>query len=192
MFWALDKELINLLFTLWIFQQPLQHRGDDRETDRTLQRSQPGAHLKPGSHRSRHLEHDGIDNDQEESQSQDRDGESKDLQQKPQGGIDESKDQCGEQGRPEISYDKSRHQLADNQQRNRVDQPLNQQFHVSSLLTGQGALSQIVEMKEVLDQFRSTFRGSEIGKGGVRFTKPEKIDFEVIMQLLIASANSKS
>jgi len=47
-------------------------------------------------------------------------------------------------------------------------------------------------MKEVLDQFRSTFRGSEIGKGGVRFTKPEKIDFEVIMQLLIASANSKS
>ena len=53
MFWALDKRLINLRFTLRIFQQPLQHRGDDRETDRTFQRSQPGAHLKSGSHRSR-------------------------------------------------------------------------------------------------------------------------------------------
>jgi uncharacterized protein YdhG (YjbR/CyaY superfamily) len=46
--------------------------------------------------------------------------------------------------------------------------------------------------KEVLDEFRSSLPGSKIGKGCIRFTKPDRIDFDVLKQLLIRTAESKS
>lgn len=46
--------------------------------------------------------------------------------------------------------------------------------------------------KEVLDQFRGALGAASIGKGCVRFTRPEKIDFEVVERLLRHNAASKS
>jgi len=46
--------------------------------------------------------------------------------------------------------------------------------------------------KEVLDDFRSALPGSRIGKGCIRFAKPDRIDFEVLVQLLRRTAESKS
>lgn len=48
-------------------------------------------------------------------------------------------------------------------------------------------------MKEgVLDEFRSRLSGVSLGKGCIRYTKPEKIDFDVVEQLLRESYLSKS
>jgi uncharacterized protein YdhG (YjbR/CyaY superfamily) len=44
--------------------------------------------------------------------------------------------------------------------------------------------------KDVLDEFRGALPGS--GKGCVRFTKPDRIDFDVVKQLLSRTAESKS
>src|SRR2546422_11442985 len=46
--------------------------------------------------------------------------------------------------------------------------------------------------KEVLDEFRGALAGSKIGKGCVRFAKPDRIDFDVLKQLLSRTAESKS
>jgi len=46
--------------------------------------------------------------------------------------------------------------------------------------------------KDVLDEFRPALSAASIGKGCIRFTRPEKIDFEVIEQLLRRTAQSKS
>jgi uncharacterized protein YdhG (YjbR/CyaY superfamily) len=46
--------------------------------------------------------------------------------------------------------------------------------------------------KDVVDEFRSALPAASIGKGCIRFTKPEKIDFEVLKQLLCRNAGAKS
>lgn len=45
---------------------------------------------------------------------------------------------------------------------------------------------------EVVDEYRATFPKSSIGKGCIRFTKPEQIDFDVIGRLLRSTAASKA
>jgi uncharacterized protein YdhG (YjbR/CyaY superfamily) len=47
-----------------------------------------------------------------------------------------------------------------------------------------------VMKKDVLDEFRSALGASSIGKGCVRFNKPEMIDFAVIDRLLRRNAQS--
>lgn len=46
--------------------------------------------------------------------------------------------------------------------------------------------------KEVLDRFRSELSASSIGKGCIRYKKPEQIDFEVLNDLLRCAVRSKS
>lgn len=46
--------------------------------------------------------------------------------------------------------------------------------------------------KEVLDEFRGALPGSRIGKGCIRFAQPDRIDFEMLEQLLLRTAESKS
>jgi uncharacterized protein YdhG (YjbR/CyaY superfamily) len=48
-----------------------------------------------------------------------------------------------------------------------------------------------VMKKDVVDEFRSEL-GASIGKGCIRFSKPEKIDFEVVQRLLQRTAASQS
>jgi uncharacterized protein YdhG (YjbR/CyaY superfamily) len=45
--------------------------------------------------------------------------------------------------------------------------------------------------KGVVDAFRAELAGASIGKGCIRFSKPEKIDFQVIEKLLVATRASK-
>jgi uncharacterized protein YdhG (YjbR/CyaY superfamily) len=47
-----------------------------------------------------------------------------------------------------------------------------------------------VMKKEVVDEFRAALSTASIGKGCIRFTKPEKIDFDVIDRLLRRNAAS--
>jgi uncharacterized protein YdhG (YjbR/CyaY superfamily) len=47
-----------------------------------------------------------------------------------------------------------------------------------------------VMKKDVVDEFRAALPGAKIGKGCIRFTKPEKIDFEVVGRLLQRTAES--
>jgi uncharacterized protein YdhG (YjbR/CyaY superfamily) len=44
--------------------------------------------------------------------------------------------------------------------------------------------------KDVLDEFRVRLAGAKIGKGCVRFTKPERIDYEVLRELFQRNASS--
>lgn len=44
--------------------------------------------------------------------------------------------------------------------------------------------------KDVLDEFRAALTGADIGKGCVRFTRPERIDFDVLEQLLQRNVES--
>jgi len=53
-------------------------------------------------------------------------------------------------------------------------------------------ISLYVMKKDVVDEFRSALSGASIGKGCIRFTKPDKIAFEVVQQLLRRTAESKS
>lgn len=46
--------------------------------------------------------------------------------------------------------------------------------------------------RDVLDEFRDTLGVSSIGKGCIRFTKPDKIEFDVVSRLLRKTAASKS
>jgi|ERR1700687_363452 len=46
--------------------------------------------------------------------------------------------------------------------------------------------------KDVVDEFRDALPDSRIGKGCIRFTKPDKIDFDVLKQLLRRTADSQS
>jgi uncharacterized protein YdhG (YjbR/CyaY superfamily) len=47
-----------------------------------------------------------------------------------------------------------------------------------------------VMKKSVLDEFRGSLAASSIGKGCVRFSKPEQIDFAVLQRLLRRNAES--
>ena len=47
-----------------------------------------------------------------------------------------------------------------------------------------------VAKKDVLDEFREVLGATSIGKGCVRFTKPEKIDFDVLDRLLRRTVES--
>jgi len=46
--------------------------------------------------------------------------------------------------------------------------------------------------KDVLDEFRESLVASSIGKGCVRFAKPDQIDFGAVERLLARNAESKS
>jgi len=46
--------------------------------------------------------------------------------------------------------------------------------------------------KEVLDEFRDSLSASSIGKGCIRFKKPEQIKFDVVGELLQKNAVSKA
>lgn len=45
--------------------------------------------------------------------------------------------------------------------------------------------------KEVLDKYRELLKGLNVGKGCIRYTKPEKIDFKIAAQLLADSRRSE-
>ena len=45
--------------------------------------------------------------------------------------------------------------------------------------------------KGVVDAFRAELSGAKIGKGCIRFSKPEKLDFEVLKKLLVATRASR-
>jgi uncharacterized protein YdhG (YjbR/CyaY superfamily) len=49
-----------------------------------------------------------------------------------------------------------------------------------------------VMKKEVVDEHRATLAGASVGKGCIRFSRPEKIDFDVVASLLKAMVASKS
>lgn len=39
--------------------------------------------------------------------------------------------------------------------------------------------------KEVLDAHRKQLKGASLGKGCIRYTRPEKIDFDIVKQMLL-------
>ena len=49
-----------------------------------------------------------------------------------------------------------------------------------------------VMKKDVVDEFRGALAGASIGKGCIRFKKPEQIDFAVVQQLLRRTSESTS
>lgn len=52
-------------------------------------------------------------------------------------------------------------------------------------------ISLYVLKNAVVDAHRTELAGASIGKGCIRFSKPEEIDFDVIERLLIATCESK-
>jgi uncharacterized protein YdhG (YjbR/CyaY superfamily) len=47
-----------------------------------------------------------------------------------------------------------------------------------------------VMKKAVMDEFRDSLPGTSIGKGCIRFRKPDQIDFDVVKQILMRTASS--
>jgi uncharacterized protein YdhG (YjbR/CyaY superfamily) len=46
--------------------------------------------------------------------------------------------------------------------------------------------------EDVVNEFRAELKGCNIGKGCIRFSKPERIDFDVVEKLLRRTTESKS
>lgn len=46
--------------------------------------------------------------------------------------------------------------------------------------------------QEVLDSFRESLAAASIGKGCIRYTRPERMNFDVLEQLLLAAAASSA
>jgi len=61
-----------------------------------------------------------------------------------------------------------------------------------SLASQKQYIALYVLKKDVLDEFRSSLTGLKLGKGCIRFAKPDQIDFAVVEQLLIRTAASSS
>jgi uncharacterized protein YdhG (YjbR/CyaY superfamily) len=53
-------------------------------------------------------------------------------------------------------------------------------------------LSLYILNKSVLDANRSRFAGLDVGKGCVRYRHPRQLDWDVVTDLLVATASSKS
>jgi len=53
-------------------------------------------------------------------------------------------------------------------------------------------ISVYVGKEDVVSEFREQLKGASIGKGCIRFTKPERIDFDVVERLLRRTAESNS
>ncbi len=53
-------------------------------------------------------------------------------------------------------------------------------------------ISLYILKEPVLAAHRADLRGLQVGKGCIRYTKPEKLDFAVIRQLLIATRESSA
>jgi uncharacterized protein YdhG (YjbR/CyaY superfamily) len=53
-------------------------------------------------------------------------------------------------------------------------------------------ISLYIMKEDVFNAFRPSFKGLNLGKGCIRYTKPEKIDFDVVEQILQASYQSQS
>lgn len=51
-------------------------------------------------------------------------------------------------------------------------------------------ISLYILKQEVLDKHRESLQGLSLGKGCIRYTKPEKINFDIVEQLLVDSAQS--
>ncbi len=52
-------------------------------------------------------------------------------------------------------------------------------------------ISLYILKQEVLDAHRDLLAGIKMGKGCIRYTKPEKIDFGVVEKLLVGTLDSK-
>ncbi|GAB2778475.1 DUF1801 domain-containing protein [Rhabdobacter roseus] len=52
-------------------------------------------------------------------------------------------------------------------------------------------ISLYILQKEVLDTHREALRGASLGKGCIRYSSPQKIDFEAVRQLLIDSRQAQ-
>jgi uncharacterized protein YdhG (YjbR/CyaY superfamily) len=46
--------------------------------------------------------------------------------------------------------------------------------------------------KDVLDKYRDQLKGISVGKGCIRYTKPERIDFAIVQKLLAGTFKSKN
>lgn len=53
-------------------------------------------------------------------------------------------------------------------------------------------ISLYILKEEVLNKYRQDLSGLSLGKGCIRYTKPEKIDYQVVEQLLTESRESDS
>jgi uncharacterized protein YdhG (YjbR/CyaY superfamily) len=53
-------------------------------------------------------------------------------------------------------------------------------------------ISLYILKKEVLDRHRPALQGLNLGKGCIRYSKPQKVDFEVVERLLIDTVNSEA
>jgi uncharacterized protein YdhG (YjbR/CyaY superfamily) len=53
-------------------------------------------------------------------------------------------------------------------------------------------ISLYILKQEVLDKFRDTLQGLSLGKGCIRYRKPDQIDFQIVRDLLKESRQSSS
>jgi uncharacterized protein YdhG (YjbR/CyaY superfamily) len=52
-------------------------------------------------------------------------------------------------------------------------------------------ISLYILKQDALDRFRDALKGVSLGKGCIRYTKPERIDFDIVRQLLAATRDSE-
>lgn len=53
-------------------------------------------------------------------------------------------------------------------------------------------ISLYILKKDVLDKYRDEMKGLSIGKGCIRYPKPEKIDYKIVKKLLVDTRKSTS
>src|SRR5579859_5957840 len=112
-----------------VFDEPMQKCRDQAEENRADESRGPRLDGEARSYSGGHLEHDGVDHDQEQTEGHDCQREGQDSQDQPKRGVYQAEDDgCDERGNKSVQH-KSGNKIGHDQQGQGIDKPANQQSH---------------------------------------------------------------
>ena len=111
----------------------MEEHADDREGDGSYECSGESVNLKAGHNLPREHENERIDDEQEEAERENAKRKSNYLEQQPEGGIQESNHQDGEQRVAKAFDFKTGDVVSHDQQRDGIYEPMQYQNHVVNL-----------------------------------------------------------
>src|SRR5882724_771783 len=113
---------------------------------------------KPWSYRSRHLQHDGVNDNQEEPEGDDRQGEGQNFEDQSQRGVYKSENDSTDQRGHETLQLNAGDNVSDNHQRQSIDKPTQQEPHRFRPLR-QGCLAPLLQRTTSQTQLSASLRG---------------------------------
>ena len=109
-----------------------EQKIDDAQHDRSNKRGQEAIDREAGHDSGRQLQHQRIDHEPEQADRDNGDWKRDDFQEKAKRGVDEAdNDRCEQRGAEPVNQE-TRNEPGHQKQRQRTEQPIEQQFHHGS------------------------------------------------------------